>query len=298
MKLINLSAHLLFIMLLWPGAAYSQNYQEEGEPFVAKYYNIKKGETLYKIARSFNLGIDEILQANPDLSDPNFLLAEKKIILPTARLIPDVKQEGIVINLSELRLYFFSDEETKTFPISIGRDERTPIGKTKIIEKRQNPFWIPPLSIRLENPKLPEIVPPGPENPLGNYALYLDSSHNFNFQRIIIHGTNAPWTIGSRVSHGCIRLYPENIEELFDKVEIGTKVEIINQPLKIFDSGNKIYLEVHLRENPDLETGNPDVIELICQKIKDCERRINWQKVNDAMIQNLGIPTEINNILY
>ena len=274
---------------------------EADDPLASPRYTVLKGDSLYNIAQDFDLGVDELLMANPGLinAESKFLFAGRTIILPIIHLIPDVSRKGIVVNLAELRLYFFSDNaEPVSFPISIGKDEVTPVGKTKIISKTKNPSWIPPASILEENPNLPKIIFPGPDNPLGNYALYLDASKNHKWQSIMIHGTNAPKSIGSKVSHGCIRLYPQDIEQLFDSVEIDTPVEFVNQPLKVEEIEGKIYIEIHLREAPDLVPEKLGVKKLICRKIADCEQRIDWQKVDDAVVQNLGIPVLINSYRF
>lgn len=292
--MVKIIIFLLILLASRPFLSYAQDFNNDQNPAEIKYHIIKKGETLYKIANSFDLGFDEILQANPEISDPQIIYAEEKIILPTTHLTPDVKASGIAINLAEMRLYFFSNQEIISFPISIGSDKKTPTGKTKIIAKRENPSWIPPKSIREENPNLPEIVPPGPDNPLGNYALYLDASKNFKWQNIMIHGTNAPWTIGSRVSHGCIRLYPQDIEKLFNIIEIDTPVTITNQPIKVAELAGRIYMEVHLQEAPDIVSEDIGVKKLICKKIKNCETKINWDKVDEVVLDNLGIPIDVS----
>lgn len=279
-----------FILLASAGRA-----QDVESVDIATSHKIKKGESIYKIARFFDLGMDEIMRANPEIENQEIIQAGKTIILPTTHLLPDAKKEGIVINLAEPRLYFFFDSQVFSFPISIGADEKTPIGKTKIVNKVEKPSWTPPKSIREENPKLPEVVPPGPDNPLGNYALRLDGSKNYKWQSILIHGTNAPWSVGSKVSHGCIRLYPEDIERLFGVVEIGTSVRIINQPIKVAEADSKIYIEVHLPEVPDVALEKLGAGKLICKKIKDCERKVDWQKVDEAVTQDLGIPVDVTN---
>lgn len=255
-------------------------------------YVIKNGETFHKIARSFNLGVDEILRANPQITDVNKIYSGTKIIVPTTHLLPNAKEIGIVINLAEPRLYFFSEEEIETFPISVGSDAKTPTGLTKIIAKKENPTWIPPQSIREEKPDLPEIIEPGPQNPLGNHAIYLDGSRNKKWQRIVIHSTNTPWTIGSKISHGCIRMYPQDISKLFEIAAIGTRVLVINQPVKVQQIDDKIYLESHLNEAPILPVKDGDYGKLICKRIKDC-KDIDWDKVDQALSENLGIPVEV-----
>jgi L,D-transpeptidase ErfK/SrfK len=288
----------LIFLILFPLLGQAQDAENENSIEPLKY-TVQKGDTIYNIAQKFDLGVDEILLANPEIinSKSKFIYSGKTIILPTTHLIPDVNREGIVINLAELRIYFFVDgKESVSFPISIGKDEATPLGKTKIVSKRENPSWTPPASIREEDPSLPKIVPPGPNNPLGDYALNLDASHDYKWHGIMIHGTNAPRSIGSRVSHGCIRLYPRDIERLFNEVEIETPVEFVNQPIKVEEISGKIYIEVHLREAPDLVLENLGVNKLICKKVASCEIRVDWQKVDDAVVQNLGVPVMVNNI--
>lgn len=290
----------MFFLILFP--LFSQAQDAENKNSVEPLnYTVQKGETIYGLAQKFDLGVDELLLANPEIinAKSRFIYAGKTIILPINHLMPDEEHKGIVINLAELRIYFFVDgEKPVSFPISIGKDEATPLGNTKIAYKRKNPSWTPPSSIREEDLSLPKVVPPGPNNPLGDYALYLDASRDYKFQGIMIHGTNAPRSIGSRVSHGCIRLYPKNIEKLFNQVEIGTSVKFVNQPIKVDEIDGKIYLEVHLREAPDLVWENLGVKKLICKKIDNCETRVDWQKVDDAVVQNLGIPVVVNKVSY
>ena len=258
---------------------------EEGPDFIANVYEIQKGDTLYEIAYEFDLGLDEILRANPQIQDVDFVNYGQKIILPTTHIIPKLeKREGIVINLAEPRMYFFFGNEIETFPVAIGADEKTPLGETKIIRKRKNPAWIPPLSIREENPELPEIIPAGPDNPLGKYALNLDYSQSLKWKRVIIHGTNLSTSIGGKVSHGCIRLYPWDIEELFLSVKIGTPVKIVSQPVKVDEVVGAPYLEVHAKKSL------ASTKKLICERFSDCEDDIDWVKVEKVLKQKLGVP--------
>lgn len=283
---------LIFLVL----CSSSSRAQDVKNFVTATERTIQRGDSFYKLAQSFDLGVDEMLRANPNIVDPKIIRIGEKIILPTTHLLPDAKPEGIVINLAETRLYFFLDgEQGFSFPISVGADERTPVGKTKIASKVEEPSWIPPASIREEDPSLPEVVPPGPSNPLGHFAFHLDGSKNYKWQSIMIHGTNAPSSIGSKVSHGCIRLYPKDIETLFGLVEVGTPVTVVNQPIKVSEINNKAYIEVHLQEAPDVVLENMGVSKLICKKIANCQFRIDWQKVDEAVTQNLGIPVDISN---
>lgn len=264
--------------------------------FLSQSYIIEKGDTLYDLADNMDLGLNEILQANPQITDPHRIYEGAEIILPTTHLIPTDDKKGIVINLAEPRLYFFpKNGGMKTFPVTIGDEGKTPLGKTKIKAKKEKPVWIPPASIREENPNLPEVVLSGPDNPLGNYALYLDDAHHAKWHNIIIHGTNVPTSIGSKVSHGCIRLYADDIELLFSEVEVGEVVKIIDQAIKVAEINGRVYLEVHLKNAVEMVPEELGVQKTICQKVEDCEMRINWQKVDEVVINNLGLPTDITN---
>jgi L,D-transpeptidase ErfK/SrfK len=178
------------------------------------YYQVEEKDNLYEIARRHDIGIVELLAANPGV-DPWMPEEGTELTITTAHILPTTPHEGIVINLSELRLFYYAKNgQVMTFPIGIGQEGwQTPLGKSTIVKKRKNPVWIPPDSIREENPELPEIVPAGPDNPLGEHAIYL------GWRKFLIHGTNRPYGIGKRSSHGCIRLYPEDIEILFNTVD-------------------------------------------------------------------------------
>ena len=194
-------------------------------------------DTLPDIARANGLGFREIKLANPGVD--TWLPGEgTEIVLPTLFVLPVTPHVGIVLNIPEMRLYYFpsqdSDRATEviTHPIGVGRQGwSTPYMNTRIIQKKTRPAWYPPESIRKEHAEqgdpLPERVPPGPDNPLGNYAMRL------GVPEYIIHGTNKPFGIGMRVSHGCIRLYPEDIKSLYQQVKLRTPVRIVNQPYKV-----------------------------------------------------------------
>ncbi|MEJ2128247.1 MAG: L,D-transpeptidase family protein [Woeseiaceae bacterium] len=206
-------------------------------------------DTLADLARTYGLGYDELIAANPDV-DPWLPGEETPVLLPTQFIIPDVPREGIVLNIASKRLFYFPEVAEgqpaiiKTFPIGIGRvGWETPLGNTQVVSKARDPHWFVPLSVRQEHAELgdplPSVVPPGPENPLGHRVLKLE------MPGYLIHGTNQPYGVGMRVSHGCIRLYPENIEYLFELVEIGEPVLIINEPFLMAQADGEIYFESH-----------------------------------------------------
>lgn len=211
----------------------------------------RNGDTCASIAREFGVGYDALEKANLDAKgrgvDCLALRAGEQIFLPTQFVLPDAPRTGVVINLPEMRLYHYPEEGgmVDVYAIGIGREGwRTPEGILKIIEKKANPTWTPPASIRKEHAEkgdiLPAVVPAGPDNPLGLFAMRLSNPS------YLIHGTHKPDGVGSAVSHGCIRMYPEGIEELFSKVNKGTQVNIVNQPLKIgYDATGNVFLEYH-----------------------------------------------------
>lgn len=216
---------------------------------VGEVYRIKvaEGETLLDIAAEHGVGYEELRHANPDVSiwAPD---AGAEVTIPARYVLPPERREGIVINMSELRLYYYpptAKGETptvETYPIGIGRDGYdTPLGVTKTTMKLKNPAWYPPDSIRQEAAKkgksLPSVVPAGPENPLGDRAILLD------LPGYLIHGTNRPDGVGMRVSHGCIRMRPETIRSLFTRVGVGERVNIIDMPVKIGRDGERLYIQ-------------------------------------------------------
>ncbi len=205
---------------------------------------VETNETIADVGRRSGIGIYELIEANPNIN-PKKLWAGSKLVVPSQFILPHIR-EGIVINLAELRIYYFhpNKKTVSTYPIGIGRrDWETPIGQGKITKKTKNPSWIPPTSIRdwykERNMPLPDVIPPGPKNPLGDYAMRL------SIPGYLIHGTNRPSGIGLRTSSGCIRLYPEDIEQLFNFVSINTPVHIINRPFKFGKHNGILFMEAH-----------------------------------------------------
>jgi L,D-transpeptidase ErfK/SrfK len=230
------------------------------------------------VARRYALGYDQILKTNPSLN--RWIPGEtQKVLIADRYILPDAPRRGIVLNVAELRLYYYliqhpdGGQPVFTFPVSLGRmDWRTPLGATTIIRKERNPAWRPPRSIREEHAAegdyLPEVIPGGhPENPLGGHALYL------GLPSYLIHGVDArkAYGIGMRVTHGCVRMYPEHIELLYRVVPIGTRVVLVDQPVKIGWEEDKLYLEVHAPFEEDGDTqprvSVQDVMEMISQRV-------------------------------
>lgn len=222
----------------------------EGSSIVGRtqYHQIEKGDTLANIAKQYDVGFLSLMAANKGV-DPFLPQEDFVLTIPTKIILPNVQREGIVINLAELRLYYFEPEINKVhiFPVGIGRVGRdTPEMETTISQKRPNPTWTPPNSIRQEylekGIELPRVVPAGPENPLGEYALRL--AHGVG--DYLIHGTNKDFGIGLRVSSGCIRMEPKDIEWLFPQVKLGEKVTVINEPIKVaLEPDRSVFLEAH-----------------------------------------------------
>jgi L,D-transpeptidase ErfK/SrfK len=206
-------------------------------------------DTLVDIARRHGLGYYDLVRANPGV-DVWLPGAGTEIVLPSRFVLPPGPREGLVLNLAEYRMYYFPEPEpgepayVYTYPMSIGRmDWETPLGSTKIVAMAKDPAWYPPQSVRDEHEAdgdpLPRVVPAGPENPLGTRALRL------GLPGYLIHGTNRPAGVGMRVSHGCVRMFPEDIEFLFDHIRVQTPVRIINVPVKIGWDGDELVAEVH-----------------------------------------------------
>jgi len=208
-----------------------------------------KDDTLVDIARRHGLGYDEIVHANPGL-DRWAPEEGTPIVLPTRYILPNAPREGVILNIAEMRLYYYpkagagAERTVATYPVSIGRmDWKTPMGLTKVVAKDVDPPWRPPASIKAEHAAegdiLPDVVPGGPDNPLGRFAMRL------GVPGYLIHGTNKPYGIGMRVTHGCVRMYPEDIERLFGMVPVGTPVRLIDQPVKVGRLNGALLLEAH-----------------------------------------------------
>ena len=263
--------------------------------YVARYE-----DTLLDVARRFGMGIEEIRLANPgvDLWLPGEGTA---IRLPSRFVLPEAPRRGLVINVPEMRIYYYPNDGSAvhTWPISIGRvGQETPLGKTSIVRKMAGPTWFPTDSIRKEyaerGEKLPRAIGPGPDNPLGSHALYL------GFPTYLIHGTNRPYSIGMRVSHGCVRMYPEDIVELYEMAEPGMPVTLVHQEVKAGWAGDELYIEVHPNVDVPDEDARPGMIEAVkalAAAAPEGEVRlsIDWKRVRETVAAANGVPVAVGN---
>lgn len=290
----TLSMIAFFILIFQPQRAGGEVFPyHDGETVLGtvETYKTKANESLIEIARKFDLGYNEITDANPAL-DPFVPGTGASVEIPTAWILPDtVLHEGIVINVAELRLYFFYEiaarKFVRTFPIGIGSEGHdTPIGEFKVIEKIVHPAWHVPESIKEEKPWLPDVVPPGPDNPLGSHAMRLSDP------TILIHGTNKPFAVGRRASHGCLRLYPEDIPFLFKSTPSGVRVTIVSQPVKVGVKDGRVYVEAH-RVDPEYDVDYfEDAVQLLTKK--DLIGRVDTKKLHNAVEEKKGIPVDIS----
>jgi L,D-transpeptidase ErfK/SrfK len=262
-----------------------------------RHYTATPGDTFLDLARFYGLGYNELEQANPGIDPWIPGLKGASLILPTAWVLPQVAYEGVVVNIPEMRLYYFHPHRdgapvlVTTYPVGLGRDEwRTPKGKFTVRGKTVNPTWVIPDSIREEHIRergdYRTMIPGGaPDNPLGKYRLEL------SMRGYRIHGTDIPWGVGMQVSHGCVRLYPEDIEALYPHIPVGTPGEFIYQPVKIGARDGRIYAEV----SPDIYTLTPGMF----SEARRIVEGLGWQdlvdqtKLQRAVEEQNGIPVDV-----
>lgn len=287
--------------LVWSVSTLATTYTmpPNGSDIVGEVFTIEaeRGDTLIKLAEEYNVGIHEMMEANADVNPEN-LRQGQRIVIPTAYILPPFR-DGIVINMAELRLYYFSRDKKHvyTYPVGLGRREwRTPIVDSTVVRKKAQPTWYVPDSIHdfvLEQTgkELPESIPPGPDNPLGDYAIYMAK------RGYLIHGTNQPWTVGKLVSSGCIRLLAPDIEELYNNVGVGDKVRIIHYPYKLGWNNNKLYLEAHVPVNIDDPISHLNIISAdtaVRDAVKGRDTKVNWNRFDQAIHNQLGLPIAIS----
>lgn len=254
-------------------------------------------DTLAYIARDYNLGHLEIIAANRHL-DPWMPGENTNIIIPARHILPDAPHNGIVINLAEMRLYAFhtQDKTPQSFPLGIGREGlETPLGTTHITRKTRAPTWRPTERMREEDPTLPEEVQPGKNNPLGSHALYL------GWPEYLIHGTNRPFGIGRRVSSGCVRMYPEDIKQLYAATSPNTPVTVLNQPIKAAWINGSFYIEAHTTASQSVELDKTN--HFTHHPLSETEKTyithiagqhaeaLNWETIKTIAKARTGIPT-------
>lgn len=299
----QLCAWIFCLAVMWP-CAWATVYKlpADGSAVIGSDQHIKSTyqDTLLDIARRYSLGYEEIIRANPgvDMWLPG---AGTNILLPGRRILPPGPREGIVVNLPEHRLYYYPKAKkgkprvVVTYPISIGRmDWRSPLGQTQVIAKVKHPSWYPPESIRKEHAAngdpLPKVVPPGPDNPLGDFKMRLavkDGTYE-------IHGTNNPTAVGMAVTHGCIRMYPEDVAALFRMVPVGTRVWLLNDPVKVTYVGGELLIEAHPPVDEQGQTVEPNLRQLSKELDRVLGRStvaIRWDFARQALQSATGLPT-------
>lgn len=243
-------------------------------------------DTFSDLARTYGLGYDELLAANPGI-DPWLPGEGVAILLPTQFVLPNATKRGVILNIATKRLFYYPQaaegepQQVLTYPIGIGRvGWETPLGDTTVVAKAKDPSWWVPASVRAEHAEmgdpLPSIVPPGPDNPLGTRVLKLD------MPGYLIHGTNQPYGVGMRVSHGCVRLYPENIEFLYTLVDIGEVVTILNEPYQMGSIDGRLYFEAH----PPLEDDEISA-DIRLQQLLESQLSADGQQLNPHLQEHI-----------
>jgi L,D-transpeptidase ErfK/SrfK len=268
-------------------------------------------DTLYDLARKFSLGSEELIRVNPGV-DPWLPGAGKKLMVPGRHILPPGPREGIVVNLPEHRLYYFPKPkrggpiEVITYPVSIGKmDWRTPLGITHVISKQKDPTWFPPESVRKEHAEagdpIPARVPPGPNNPLGAFAMRLAAGNG----TYLIHGTNNPIAVGLAVTHGCIRMYPDDVAALYPLIPVGTQVRLINEPIKVAWVDGELLLEAHPPVDAQGQSFEPDLDQfsgMLQAAVGDTTVAIHWEYAReilqkaDGVLATVGLEAENPNL--
>lgn len=297
--------YLLFLFLslcLFSTLSYALTFQlpKNGANIVGNVFTVfvEPGDSFQEIAYRYDVGYNALRWANPQIKNPNKLRPWTPIIIPNAFVLPPKPQQGIVINLPELRLYYFPSDEpvVMIYPVGVGRpDWETPIIETKVVIKDENPVWTVPKSIKeymaSKGVELPASVAPGPENPLGKYALRLSA------WGYLIHGTNQPKSIGRRSSSGCIRMLPQDIAELFAHVPVGTPVRIINQPYKTGWYKNEFYLEAYppFDDQTQIARNHEHEVErAILTHYHKSKQKLDWQQIQNIASSHVGYPKFIS----
>lgn len=290
-KRVALAIALILLGAL-PARAESDNHIGQMDSYTAS-----DGDTFVALAQKYDIGYIELIAANPGI-DPWLPGAGTKIILPTQHILPTGPHEGLVVNLGEIRIYYYPPSgEPQTFAIGMGRDGfMTPSGSTTVVRKAANPSWYRTASERADKPELPAIVPPGPDNPLGAFALYL------GWPAYLIHGTDDPRSVGRLASRGCIRMYPEGIETLYRTVPIGTKVTVVDQAVKFATIDGELYVSVfptraqanELEDHNSFTPAVPDgFTKMVLAAAGPDSSRLDWDAIRQAANDRKGYPVQI-----
>jgi L,D-transpeptidase ErfK/SrfK len=271
---------------------------------------VGKDDTLPDIARRFDVGYEELVTANPGV-DPWLPGVGREVVVPTEFVLPAAPHDGVVVNVAAMRIFYYPPHKkgepqiVYTHPIGIGRvGWKTPEGTTRIVAREKDPVWVVPASVRKEHAedgdKLPAVVPAGPDNPLGQYAFRL------SWPSYLIHGTNKPYGVGMRSSHGCMRLYPEDIEVFFNIIPIGTKVTVVNQPYLFGWRDGTLYLQAYAVMEDDSRDWNKNRKRLLSNlmnpkqrakigdRIEGADKDIDWQRVGDLAHDARAIPVPVS----
>lgn len=309
-------APLLVLLLLIPALSNGQTdeYVENGLPSMppadAEYttfaldsrtmmvgevreHQVAERETLFQIARHYNLGFRELIAANPNI-DPWVPEPGLVLTIPGRFVLPAAPREGVVVNLAQRRLFYFpaGGDKVLSWPVSIGQQGHdTPLGQTRIERKRKHPTWIPPRSVREKFDDLPDSMPPGPNNPLGTRALDL------GWPAYVIHGSNLAMGVGASLSHGCVRMYNRDVEELYEMVATGTLVTVVEQPVRFARQGNHLYMQV----SPDwdkidsrgrvADSTSPDrplAMQTLLDHSGEAASRLDWETISATLMDARG----------
>lgn len=291
----HLTTLLLSLSLCLPG--YALTFRYDGDDVVGDTMTIttKYEDTFVQLGHIYGLGFRELIDANPGVL-PWVPGEGTQVLLPLSFVVPEESREAIVLNLAEFRLYhYLPDKRTvRAYAVGIGRQGwQTPTTEAKVTAITKDPSWTPPASIRREHAAkgdiLPDVVPPGPDNPLGKYAVKL------SIPGYLFHGSNKKLGFGMRVSHGCVRMYDGDIEELARTVTPGTPVRIINQPAKAGWADGRLYLEVHapLEEEQGTEIAYEEVVRQALNAKPEANIRVDWNKAKEVAERRSGIPEDI-----
>ncbi len=288
----------LFLSSIFSTFSYARTFEINNSDVVGEieYGVVQEGESLGNVGRRYDMGVYEMIEANPGI-DPWVPKVGSRVVIPAKFILPAGPRHGLVLNLAEMRLYYYHPDKRRvtTFPIGIGKKGwSSPLGYSTVIGKTKDPSWTPPASIRAEHRRkgdiLPAVVPPGPENPLGRYALKL------GFAGFLLHGSHRPGGIGVRSSHGCIRLFNPDIEALFHLVPVGTPIRIVHEPLKVGWHNGHLYLEAHesLTDAKYHGCNSTAVLTRLIERAVKNAQSVDWTSVTHAARKANGYPVRID----